>query len=77
MPSGRSLIGFTYVNIMFIVQLFAMVLLSNIAIYIINRIVNIRMNANMGPANYVHSFFNALGTFLYFITSFLTLSEPA
>jgi len=31
MPSGRSLIGFTYVNIMFIVQLFAMVLLSNIA----------------------------------------------
>lgn len=31
MPSGRSLIGFTYVNIMFIVQMFAMVLLGNIA----------------------------------------------
>ena len=31
MPSGRSLIGFTYVNIMFIVQLSLMVLLSNIS----------------------------------------------
>lgn len=30
MPSGSSLIGFTYVNIMFIVQLFLMVLLGNI-----------------------------------------------
>ena len=31
MPSGRSLIGFTYVNIMFMVQLSLMVLLSNIS----------------------------------------------
>jgi len=31
MPSGRSLIGFTYVNIMFVLQLSIMVLLSNIA----------------------------------------------
>lgn len=31
MPSGRSLIGFTYVNVMFVLQLAIMVLLSNIA----------------------------------------------